>query len=50
MGLKFADVFIAFIIVAAVLLIILPLNEVMMDILLTINLSLSLVILFVTLY
>lgn len=47
---KFADVFIAFIIVAAVLLIILPLNEVMMDILLTINLSLSLVILFVTLY
>ncbi len=47
---KFADVFIAFIIVAVVLLIILPLNEVMMDILLTINLSLSLVILFVTLY
>ncbi|MFO7294590.1 MAG: flagellar biosynthesis protein FlhA [Clostridia bacterium] len=47
---KFADVFIAFIMVAVVLLIILPLNEVIMDILLTINLSLSLIILFVTLY
>lgn len=47
---KFADIFIAFVVVAVVLLIILPLNEVMMDILLTLNLSLSLVILFVTLY
>ncbi|MBM7581398.1 flagellar biosynthesis protein FlhA [Caldicoprobacter guelmensis] len=47
---KFADIFIAFVVVAVVLLIILPLNEGMMDILLTLNLSLSLVILFATLY
>ena len=47
---KFADVFIAFVVVFIILLIILPLSELMMDMLLTINLSLSLIILFITLY
>jgi flagellar biosynthesis protein FlhA len=48
--LKFADFFIAIIVIAIVLLIIFPLNPTTLDILLTINLSLSLVILLITLY
>jgi len=48
--LKFADVFIGIIVIGIVLLIIFPLGQVVMDILLTLNLSLSLIILLVSLY
>lgn len=47
---KFADVFIGIIVIGIVLLIIFPLGQVVMDILLTLNLSLSLIILLVSLY
>jgi flagellar biosynthesis protein FlhA len=48
--LKFADIFIAFIVISIVLLIIFPLPALLLDILLTLNLALSLVILLMTIY
>ena len=50
MRLKFADSLLAFIIIAIVLLIIFPLNEAVLDVLLTLNLSLSLIILLVSIF
>lgn len=47
---KFADVFISFVVIAIILLIIFPLNSAILDILLTVNLALSVIILFITLY
>jgi flagellar biosynthesis protein FlhA len=47
---RFADVFMALVIIFIILLIILPLNSNLLDILLTINLAISLVILLITLY
>lgn len=50
LGLKFADSLLAFIVIAIVLLIIFPLNEAVLDVLLTLNLSLSLVILLISIF
>ncbi len=47
---KFADIFIAFIVIAVIFLIILPLNSAVLDVLLTVNLALSVTILLITLY
>ncbi|HHW71085.1 MAG TPA: flagellar biosynthesis protein FlhA [Clostridiales bacterium] len=47
---KFADVFIAIVVIAIIMLIIIPLNSIVLDMLLTINLALSIVILLTTLY
>jgi len=48
--LKFADSLLAFIVIAIVLLIIFPLNETILDVLLTLNLSLSLIILLISIF
>ncbi len=47
---KFADIFIAIVIIFIVMLIIVPLNTVVLDMLLTINLALAVIILLTTLY
>ncbi|NMA94758.1 MAG: flagellar biosynthesis protein FlhA [Clostridiales bacterium] len=47
---KFADIFISIAIIFIIMLIILPLNTVLLDMLLTVNLALSLIILLTTLY
>lgn len=47
---KFADIFIAVVVISIIMLIIVPLNSVILDMLLTINLALSIVILLTTLY
>ena len=47
---KFADSLLAFIVIAIVLLIIFPLNETILDVLLTLNLSLSLIILLISIF
>ena len=47
---KFADIFISIVVIFIIMLIIVPLNTVVLDMLLTINLALSVVILLTTLY
>ena len=47
---KFADIFISFIVIAVIFLIIFPLNSAVLDILLTVNLTLSVTILLITLF